>query len=109
MTAKFVQVEDEGLLAEVDLDIHGLTPLLKAAYRFTDRCYLHLQHKTPTVVEVRFRGKAGGADLASVAGEFCNQLLEQTLRSVVASESELERNLILAHALSRTSLLDDGK
>jgi hypothetical protein len=40
-----------------------------------------------------------------MAGEFCNALLDQTLREIVSQESEAERNLILAHALSRTTLI----
>ena len=105
MTARFLKTDGDGLLAEVDLGVYPLLPLLKTAYRFTDRCYLHLQLKSAAVVEVRFIAKEASSTLDSVAGEFCNELLDQTLRESVARESEAERNLILAHALSRTSLL----
>jgi His-Xaa-Ser system protein HxsD len=104
MTAEFVYVAGEGLLAEVDLSVYGLPALLKTAYRFTDRCYLHLQYNESSRVEVRFRAKAG-ISLTEIPGEFCNELLDQTLREMVARESEPERNLILAHALSKTTLL----
>jgi His-Xaa-Ser system protein HxsD len=55
---------------------------------------------------VRFRGKGIGSPLDQIAGEFCNELLDQTLREIVARESEPVRNLVLAHALSRTPFAD---
>lgn len=105
MTPHFLHTDGSGLLAEVDLGVYGLSALLKVAYRFTDRCYLHLQQRTPTQIEVRFRAKATEISLDEIAGEFLNELLDQSLREIVLRESEAERNLILAHALSRTTLL----
>ena len=106
VNATFLQTDGSGLLAEVDLGVYGLPALLRVAYRFTDRCYLHLQRKSEHVVEVRFRAKAPETALENIAGEFCNELLDQSLREIVARESEPVRNLILAHALSRTPFVD---
>ncbi len=94
--------DGDGLLAEVDLGVYGLPALLRVAYKFTDRCFLHLQRRTDDVVEVRFRAKGANMSLENIAGEFCNELLDQALREIVASESESMRNLIVAHALSKT-------
>ncbi len=90
----------------MDLGVYSLPALLRVAYRFTDRCYLHLQRKSEHVVEVRFRAKTLEIALDTIAGEFCNELLDQSLREIVARESEPVRNLILAHALSRTPFVD---
>jgi His-Xaa-Ser system protein HxsD len=90
----------------VDLGVYTLSALLRVAYRFTDRCYLHLQKKSEHLVEVRFRSKNAEASLDKIAGDFCNELLDQSLREIVARESEPVRNLILAHALSRTPFVD---
>jgi His-Xaa-Ser system protein HxsD len=106
VNATFLQADGGGLFAVVDLGVYDLSALLRVAYRFTDRCYLHLQKRTEHLVEVRFRPKAGEPPLDKIAGEFCNELLDQSLREIVARESEPVRNLILAHALSRTPFVD---
>jgi His-Xaa-Ser system protein HxsD len=89
---------------EVDLEVYGLPALLKVAYKFTDRCFVHVQRRSERIVEVRFRKKESQASLDSIAGEFCNEILDQRLREIVARESEPVRNLVLAHALSRVNI-----
>ena len=106
MNATFLQTDGSGVLAEVDLGVYSLSALLRVAYRFTDRCYLHLQRKSEHIVEVRFRAKTQEIPIENLAEEFCNELLDQSLREIVGRESEPVRNLILAHALSRTPLVD---
>lgn len=91
---------------EVDLEVYGITALMKVAQKFTDRCFVHLQRRNDQMVEVRFRSKGSQAALDSIAGEFCNEVLDQRLREIVARESEPVRNLVLAHALSRVGLAD---
>jgi His-Xaa-Ser system protein HxsD len=105
MDSDFIVAKGDLLYATVDLGIYSLPALLRVAYRFTNRCYLHLQYEGEKQVGVRFRGKIRGADLAAIAGEFANELLDQTLREIVSQESEPVRNLILAHALSNTALI----
>ena len=103
----FTLESDGSLRAAVDLRLYGQSALLKAAHRFTDRCHLHLQTRDEHAVLVHFRVKEGRKEpLAELAGDFFNELLDQRLRALVQQESEGVRNLILAHALSRTSLLD---
>ena len=46
-------------------------------------------------------------EAADLAGMFCNELLDQALRAKLSEETEPVRNLILAHALSHTSLTED--
>lgn len=106
MNATFLQTDGSGLLAEVDLGVYSMSALLRVAYRFTDRCYLHLQRIDEHVVEVRFRARSADARMDDVAGAFCNELLDQTLREIIARESEPVRNLVLAHALSRTPFVE---
>lgn len=89
---------------EVDLGVYGLPSVLKVAEKFTDRCFVHLQHRSERIVEVRLRTKNSEVPLDSIAGEFCNEVLDQRLREIVARESEPVRNLVLAHALSRVGL-----
>lgn len=105
MNADFVIAEGDILYARVDLGIYSATALLKVAHRFTDRCFLHLQTEADGSVGVRFRTKRPNTDRNVLAGDFMNELLDQTLREEVARETEPVRNLILAHALSETTLL----
>jgi His-Xaa-Ser system protein HxsD len=84
--------------------VYGLTALMKVAHKFTDRCFVHLQRRDDQIVEIRFQSKDSGVPLDSIAGEFCNEVLDQRLREIVALESEPVRNLVLAHALSRVGL-----
>ena len=104
MKANFLHSDENGLLIEVDLEVYGLPALLKVAYKFTDRCFVHLQKRTERIVEVRLRAKESQVSLDVIAGEFCNEVLDQRLREIVARESEPIRNLVLAHALSRVGL-----
>lgn len=104
MQPDFLVNDGQILYTVVDLEVYPLAVLLKVAHKFTDRCYLHLQFEGESAVGVRFRGKKG-ADCTSVAGDFCNELIDQTLRLQVNQETEEVRNLILAHALSNTNLL----
>lgn len=77
---------------------------MKVVYLFTDRCYVHLKHRKENIVTVRFGPKNDQQRLDDLAGEFCNELLDQTLREIIGRESEPVRNLVLAHALSRGHL-----
>lgn len=88
----------------VDLSVYGLTAVLKSAYRFSGRAYLHVQDAGQGKVDVWVRTKNGDA-AETIVGEFLNDLLDQRLREVVAAETRSERDLIMAHALSRTNLL----
>ena len=107
MTVEYVQCENGALLVLVDLGIYTLSALLKTAYLFTGRCYMHLQYRSERVIEVRFRSKEPSeGDLETLVRQFCNEVLDHTLRAVVARESEAERNLILAYALSRHPVLN---
>ena len=103
----FTLESDGSIQVHVDLRVYRQNALLKAAHRFTDRCHLHLRTLDEYTVIACFRPKqADAVNLAAVAGEFANELLDQRLRALVQQESEPMRNLILAHALSRTSLVD---
>lgn len=102
MNPEYVHHEGGGLLIAVDLGIYDQSALLKTVHLFTGRCHVHVQHQSERLVEVRFRPKAGvNVDLETLSRDFCNELLDQTLRVIVAKETERERDLILAHALSK--------
>ena len=92
-------------VVSVQPEVYTLDVILRTAHRFMDRCYVHVNQANPTLIEVSFRQR-GETDLDVVTGEFCNELLDGTLREIVSRESRAERDLILAHALSRHPVLN---
>jgi His-Xaa-Ser system protein HxsD len=105
MTAESVAREGPMRLVVIDPKVYSLNAVLKTAYWFTDRAFLHLQFGGDQKIELRLRAKHPGADVESLAGDFMNELLDQQLREAVAAETEGIRDLIFSHALSKTSLL----
>ena len=125
ISPQFIRVEGDHLLVMVDARLYSVNALQKTAHRFTDRCAVHLSYETETLIAVRFHvtapskaasGKAASNNAASgsatlkapnaeIAEAFLNELLDQTLRESIGQETEGVRNLLLAHALSETSLI----
>ena len=101
-------VPDANVTATVEFDtsVYRLAAIKKAAYAFSDRLHVVIETSGDKTVRVRLQSKALSTDIDSVVGEFCNEVLDQELREVVAQETEAVRNLILAQAFSATSLID---
>ena len=104
MKGSLSRTEGDTLVFSVELDTYGLDPLLKAAHKFTGRCYVHLEHEGRSKVLCRLRGKAQPAG-DELAGEFLNELLDQTLRARLAAATEPVRRVLLAQAFSKINLL----
>jgi len=51
------------------------------------------------------RPKKAEDDSDQAIRDFLNDLIDQRLRSIVAEETSATRDLIMAHALSRTALI----
>jgi len=56
-----------------------------------------------TVVSLKPTATCQNPDEA--AGQFCNEVLDQELREEIAAETRGVRDLLLAHAFSKTSLI----
>jgi len=92
---------------ELDPACYRIEAIKKAAYRFGGRCFVELSTTAEGRMVVTLRPKVpGSADVQHLAGEFGNEVLDQELREVVAKETEVVRNLLVAQAFSKTSLLD---
>jgi His-Xaa-Ser system protein HxsD len=96
-----------GVQLEFDLAVYRLSAIKKAAYRFGDRFHVQLAGGQHDRVQVVLIPKTDADDAEFWAGEFCNEVLDQDLREVVAEETSAIRNLLLAQAFSATSLLDE--
>jgi His-Xaa-Ser system protein HxsD len=82
--------------------------LFRVCYAFTDKCYLFLEPKeeTPSVINVRFTRKEADHDLAPLAGEFSNALVDQRVRLEISAETKAVRELIVAQAFAEADLID---
>jgi His-Xaa-Ser system protein HxsD len=98
-------------MVELDTNIYRLTAIKKATYKFGDRYHTRIVKTSANKVKVVFKSKNEKAkveDANTLSGEFCNEVLDQELREIVAKETEAVRNLLLAQAFSATSLLDSN-
>ena len=98
--------DGEGILVVLNTAVYRLSAIKTAAYKFGDRFHTLITPGKPGFVEVTLKPKGTRNDLEFVAGQFCNEVLDEDLREEVGEKTEAVRNLLLAHALSRTSLID---
>lgn len=99
--------EGPWVVIEIDLQLYGEATIMKAAYWITDNHYILIEKvDNPPKALVRIRPKEESADAEAVAGEFCNRLLDQSLADRIAKETAPIRDLIMAHALSKSALIN---
>jgi len=90
----------------LDTTIYSLVAIKKAAYKFADRAAICLCPKTASCIEAVFSFSAeDGVKPEEVVADFYTELLDQDLREIIKNETAPVRNLILAHAFSRTTLI----
>lgn len=100
--------DGDGYGVILDTTIYSVTAIKKAAYKFAGRASVVINPKNDTSVAVFF--DFIGHPLSNpedVIGDFCNEVLDQDLREIIKQETTPLRNLILAHAFSRTSLASE--
>jgi len=103
--------EGDTFVLAIDTRVYSLDAVKKTAYKFAALTSVILQPKTDNVVSVlfNFAGIHGKNDPEQVISDFCNALLDQDLREIIKRETTPVRNLILAHAFSRTSLVENNE
>lgn len=94
-------VQSGSALVLVDETIYSLEAIHGAAYLFIDRCFVFLDRESDDKILVRLtpRTEIDEADLIALAGEFCNELLNQTLRVNLAKSTAHIREYYTAAAL----------
>ena len=88
------------LVLHVDETIYDRTTVLRAAYWFTDRCYLFVTRPSSGLLDVYVRPKDTNDDITAISGEFENSLLEYELRRLIQEESGKIRELLVAKAVN---------
>lgn len=104
---KIEACSDETASLRVDLRVYTLDALFATCYLFTDRCYLYLNpEEDMSAIVVQFARKLADCDLAAIAGQFSNELINQRVRNDVAAATRAVRELIVAQAFAEADLLD---
>jgi His-Xaa-Ser system protein HxsD len=98
----------QGFFLLLDTSVYSLDAIKRTAYKFADRTSTIISPESGALVKVAFNfaGQHAQNDQEQVVAKFCNELLDQDLREIVQRETTPLRNLILAHAFSRTPLAD---
>ncbi|MGH2638354.1 MAG: His-Xaa-Ser system protein HxsD [Rhabdochlamydiaceae bacterium] len=104
------ELDDGTLTISVYTSLYSLQALFRTCYLFTDRCYLFLEpEESDAQVRVSIAAKSQGGKLKDVAGEFCNELINQKLRSDIAAETRPIRELIVAQAFAEADFRDQSQ
>jgi len=95
---------DDPATTEVVFDarLHSLLAIKKAAYRLLGRATIGVQLEGDSIsCQI---SPAPDEDIAVLARDFRNEVLDQDLRDEIAAETAPLRNAILAHVFSKTGL-----
>ena len=86
---------------EVGESVYPLEAIYGACYLFLEKCFVYLTRAAADVVRVRLTAQepASPAELDTLAGEFANELLSQTLRLKLAASTLRIREYYTAAAL----------
>ena len=93
---------------EFDEKVVSIESVKKAAYKYLNKFTVDFnleEHKIK--VEIVFDLKISASDHLSIIQDFKKEVLDQDLREVIKKETEGYRNLVLAHAFSKTSLISN--
>lgn len=85
--------------------LYSKTSLIKAAYNFTDKAYIHLD-ADEKFYYVSIESKSGKADISE--NEFINEMLAQSVRHEVYLQTKNIRELLIARAMATSIIVDDG-
>jgi His-Xaa-Ser system protein HxsD len=96
----------DGSRAECELDAlaYSRDALKKAAYRMADRCTVLFGASDDSTIRLTVLANAD-ADANACVRAFLDEALDQDLRERIGTTTAPLRDLILAHAFSRTSLV----
>lgn len=103
MENPLIEFCDDQVNITVDEKVYGLPAILKAAYSFTDKCYV-LFTSSNQGLRVYLSKLDGDTtkdrDIKEIAKSFCNELLEQKMREQVLQETGRIREIITARAFA---------
>lgn len=100
----------DSLTLEFDSSAFSLPAVQKACYRFTDVASFEVRLETTGIdskilVVMTALGSKSEVGLEHLKKLIRNEALDQQLREQISAETQGVRNLILAHAFSKTGLI----
>ena len=98
-------LDDGTQVVNFDTSVYRLNAIKKSAYKFGGLFHVLIEQHD-RIIEVRLKPKESCKSPDAFVGEFCNEVLDQELRETVAAETTGIRDLLLAQAFSKTSLID---
>lgn len=93
------QIENNKLFLTVPNDLYEKEAILKASYKFTDKCFINIE-PIGTLTEIYFQSKTENTNLENIALEFGNELIDQQVRLVTGREFKTIREEIVKKAFS---------
>ena len=86
-------------------ELYSRVALIKAAYNYTDRAYVHLDSDN-NYYYVEIEAKREGQNVSEK--EFMNELLAQSARHEVYKQTKEIRELLLARAMATSVITDEA-
>jgi His-Xaa-Ser system protein HxsD len=89
-----------------DKNVYRLIALKKASYKFIDKISVNIRDEVNHhLVDVVFTKDLSDDAKEHLLNELLKEALDQDLRETIKKETEAYRNVILAHAFAKTSLI----
>jgi His-Xaa-Ser system protein HxsD len=105
-TKNLFQVMNDGSYKiQLPSSLFGISTVKKAAYKFTGSFHFIFQGDEGSTLVLYLRPKTDSIETEKLIGDFYNELLDQDLRETIAQETKAVRDLILAEAFSKVSIL----
>jgi len=104
---RFYTIKDDYAEIVLSKDIYPLVSVKKALASFIEETYIKLNSNHNEIV-VQIALQENKKDLEKIIGELYNELLRETLRYNIASETKNLRELIVGRALYTTCIDLDG-
>ena len=107
LKAPIIEEEDGSISVLFDLRLYSLDAVHQAGYKFAAdfAALLTMRGESELAANLRFTKDVDSHSKNKLVCAFVNEVTDQHLRSRIAAETEATRNLILAEAFSKTSLL----
>lgn len=105
-----VRVNGRTAFVEADIGVYSLLALKKAAYRLANRCTVVFGPLEGSRLHLEFSCTHAQSenDVQQAVHQFFEEALDYDLRERLSAETAPLRNLILAHAFSRTKLVQSS-
>lgn len=95
-------------LVTLDGAVYSVTVVKKASYKFIDVFSAEIRTDGSAVTcDLLFDTQRTEEDIESIVSDFRKEVLDQDLREKLKKETEQVRNVILAHAFSKTGIVSN--